>query len=144
MSPRKLALSWPQKLGRRVDGVEAGLALERARINVLDLKFKELRKELATAMHSGNFEAMYRLEREENIQLRKQHEQWDGVPVQNFLARWIGQLEEVVERLRPRVCTCTDPNAPPCWHETERAEERRIVGKFREEVLKGLGKGEGL
>jgi hypothetical protein len=91
-------------------------------------------------MHAGNWEAMYRLEREENIALRQQLQQ--PPPVETTIVEgWIAQLELIAARLRLHL--------PSPLHVVELVEtipqdgltpeEQRTVTKFRAELRKGLG-----
>lgn len=122
--PERLRITATQRLGKRLDKLEDRVTGQERQLEVLRLQFKDLRKEFAETMHSGNFEAMYRLEREENVRLRVNGH---GSELEPLLVDWCDRLAGIVARLRPE---------PPVLT----ADEQRIVGKFRDELRKGTSR----
>lgn len=131
--PRKLSVTATQRLGKRLDRLEAEHKSHETRLDGLDLKVRELRKEFAETAHHGNFEAMYRLEREENIQLRTNGHQ--AVADQATLARWIVDLDRLCWQLNPT-------KVPPLARQDDGGpltpDEQAIIKKFRDELRLGL------
>lgn len=133
-SPLKITAT--QRLGKRLDRFESGLLSMTRELEVVKLKLKDLRHEFSQTLHVGNFEAMYRIEREENIKLRLELKQ-SGVDeelTQKMLG-WISELDHLCWKLNPA-------KLPPMARQDNEAplteEECRLVGKFREELKKGM------
>jgi hypothetical protein len=108
-----------------VDTVEAQAKAQATRTSALEQRVRELAQEVAETLHVGNYEAMYRLEREENIRLRTTLRLQ---PETTLVEGWIAQLETLVVQLRG-----TAPVDLPLTQ-----EEQRIVQRFGIELGKGL------
>lgn len=139
MSP-PLKLTATQRLGRRLDGLDATVRSQATRLEGLEQRVKELAEALAVTAHSGNYEAMYRLEREENIRLRQRlllqyHDPAAGegvVPVPwSTLASWISRIEDLAWQVHPF------GRARPTNSEPLTADEQQILDQFQRQLVAG-------
>ena len=97
-SPLKLTAL--QRLGKRVDQVASEAKAVTNMARALHDRLVELERTFATTAHSGNWEAMYRLEREENLKLAHAHAACPQLET-TIVEGWIAQLEVLVQQLRP-------------------------------------------
>ena len=130
-SARTFRITAAQRLGKRVDRLDDLVRGYGRDLEALNMKVAELRQELAGAMPAGNWEAMYRVERDEVLRLRQNGHGVD----RDVLLRWIAELDRVCWRLNP---TRIPPSADADVELTD--EERRIVQKFGIELARGLGR----
>lgn len=134
-SPLKLTAL--QRLGKRVDQVASEAKAVTNMARALHDRLVELERTFATTAHSGNWEAMYRLEREENLKLAHAHATCPQVET-TIVEGWIAQLEAVVQRLQPP--TLGLPTPWPCgcriWPggRTEPCGQHQLVNTILQEV----------
>lgn len=150
---RPLRVTALQRLGKRVDQLDDAVRGHGLRLDGLAQRVQELAQTFAETAHMGNFEAMYRLEREENIRLRQNGHQ--GIET-TLVEGWIAQLESLVQQLRGREewrsqVRCLERGCyayqsmveAPHAHRIDPAkltrDEEQVVQRFRQELRAGTG-----